>query len=32
MRDNVNLIVLFKQDWTNFKHVYNKHCSGDMIY
>ena len=32
IRDNANLIVLFKQDETNLKHVYNEHCSGDMTY
>jgi hypothetical protein len=32
IRDNANLIVLFKQDETNLKHVYNEHCSGDMSY
>lgn len=32
IRDNPNLIVLFKQDETNLKHVYNEHCSGDMSY
>ncbi|KAL4123055.1 hypothetical protein QTP88_015287 [Uroleucon formosanum] len=31
-RDNANFIVLFKQDETNLKHVYNEHCSGDMSY
>lgn len=32
LRDNANFIVLFKQDETNLKHVYNEHCSGDMSY
>ncbi|KAF0705136.1 tigger transposable element-derived protein 4-like [Aphis craccivora] len=32
IRDNANLIVLFKQDETNLKHVYNEHFSGDMTY
>lgn len=32
LRDNANLIVLFKQDETNLKHVYMEHCSGDMSY
>jgi len=32
IRDNANLIVLFKQDETYLKHVYNEHCSGDMSY
>jgi len=32
IRDNSNFIILFKQDETNLKHVYNDHCSGDMSY
>jgi hypothetical protein len=32
LSDNANFIVLFKQDETNLKHVYNEHCSGDMSY
>lgn len=32
IRDNANLIVLFKQDETNLKHVYNDHCSSDMSF
>jgi len=32
IRDNANLIVLFKQDETNLKHVYNEHSSTDMMY
>ncbi|KAF0716988.1 tigger transposable element-derived protein 4-like, partial [Aphis craccivora] len=32
LRDNANLIVLFKQDETNSKHVYMEHYSGDMSY
>lgn len=32
IRDNSNLIVLFKQDEMNLKHVYYEHCSGDMAY
>ncbi|KAF0745134.1 tigger transposable element-derived protein 4-like [Aphis craccivora] len=32
IRDNANLIVLFKQDETNLKHIYQEHCSGDMSY
>ena len=32
IRDNANLIVLFKQDERNLKHVYNEHCSGDMSF
>ncbi|KAL4091126.1 hypothetical protein QTP88_025864 [Uroleucon formosanum] len=27
LRDNVNFIVLFKQDETNLRHVYMEHCS-----
>jgi len=30
IRDNANLIVLFKQDENNLKHVHNEHCSGYM--
>lgn len=32
VRDNANLIVLFKQDDLNLKHVYSDHISGDMKY
>lgn len=33
IRDNANLIVLFKQDEMNLKHVYNDHVgSSDMLY
>jgi len=32
IRDNANLIVLFKQDERNLKYVYNEHCSGDMSF
>lgn len=32
IRDNANLIVLFKQDERNLKHVYDEHCSGDMSF
>lgn len=32
VRDNANVIVLFKQDETNLKHVYREHCSGDMTF
>lgn len=32
IRDNSNLIILFKQDETNLKHVYYDHCSSDMSY
>lgn len=30
VRDNVNLIVLFKQDITNLKHIFNDHINIDM--
>ena len=32
IRDNVNLIILFKQDTTNLKHVYNNHVESDMTF
>lgn len=32
IRDNVNLIVLFKQDDRNLKHVYDDHVNTDMSY
>lgn len=32
IRDNSNLIVLFKQDETNLKHIYNEHVSPDISY
>lgn len=32
IRDNVNLIILFKQDDTNLKHVYSDHVGTDMTY
>ena len=32
VRDNANLIVLFKQDDLNLKHVYNDHVNMDMKY
>ena len=31
-RDNANLLILFKQDSTNLKHVYNNHVNTDMPY
>ncbi|XP_044763927.1 uncharacterized protein LOC123320626 [Coccinella septempunctata] len=31
-RDNLNVIVLFKQDDTNLKHAFNEHVSPDMSY
>lgn len=32
LRDNANLIVLFKQDELNLKHVYNDHVGSDMSF
>ncbi len=32
IRDNVNLLVLFKQDDTNLKHVYSDHVGADMSF
>lgn len=32
VRDNANLLVIFKQDDTNLKHVYNDHVNTDMNY
>lgn len=32
VRDNTNLVVLFKQDEMNLKHVYNDHVNTDMTY
>lgn len=32
IRDNANLIILFKQDELNLKHVYDDHVSPDMVY
>ncbi|KYN16162.1 hypothetical protein ALC57_11594 [Trachymyrmex cornetzi] len=32
IRDNANLLILFKQDGTNLKHVYNDHVNTDMWY
>jgi len=32
IRHNVNLLILFKQDGTNLKHVYNDHVNTDMSY
>lgn len=32
VRDNSNLLVLFKQDDMNLKHVYNDHVNTDMLY
>lgn len=32
IRDNANLLVLFRQDGTNLRHVYDDHVSPDMPY
>lgn len=32
IRDNTNLLVLFKQDDMNLKHVYSDHVNTDMLY
>lgn len=32
VRDNVNLLVLFKQDEVNLKHIYDDHVNTDMTY
>lgn len=32
IRDNVNLLVIFKQDDTNLKHIYNEHVNTDIIW
>jgi len=32
IRDNTNLLILFKQDSSNLKHVYNDHVNTDMLY
>ncbi|KYN07059.1 hypothetical protein ALC62_01988 [Cyphomyrmex costatus] len=32
IRDNANLLILFKQDGTNLKRVYNDHVNTDMLY
>ena len=32
IRDNANVLILFKQDGTNLKHVYNDHVNTDMSY
>jgi len=32
IRDNANLLILFKQDGTNLKHVYNDHVNTVMPY
>ena len=30
VRDNTNLLLVFKQDDTNLQHIFNDHCSADM--
>lgn len=30
LRDNLNFIILFKQDYLNLKHVFEDHVAGDM--
>lgn len=32
VRDNVNLLVIFRQDELNLKHVYEDHVNSDMLY
>ena len=32
IRDNTNLVILFKQDDTNLKHIYDDHVNGDMSF
>src|SRR5436190_2138943 len=32
IRDNANLLVLFKQDDTNLKHIYSEHVGNDMSF
>lgn len=32
VRDNCNLLVLFKQDLTNLKHIFNDHLIGDITW
>ena len=32
IRDNANMIIAFKQDETNLKHIYNDHVVGDMSF
>lgn len=32
IRDNANLLILFKQDGMNLRHIYNDHVNTDMIY
>ena len=32
IRDNANFLILFKQDGTNLKHIYNDHINTDILY
>lgn len=32
IRDNVNLLIIFKQDETNLKHIYKEHVGTDMSF
>lgn len=32
IRDNANLIIMFQQDLTNLKHIYNDHVGADMSF
>ena len=32
IRDNANMIVVFKQDEMNLRHTYNDHLIGDMSF
>lgn len=32
IRDNANFIILFRQDDTNLKHIYNNHVGGDVTF
>lgn len=32
VRDNTNLIVVFKQDDTNMRHIYDEHVNTDMTW
>lgn len=32
IRDNANMIILFKQDELNMRHVYNDHVNSDMSF
>ena len=32
IRDNANMIIIFKQDEMNIKHIYNGHVIGDITF